>query len=183
MKIEIELDEKQINFLKQYAEVYKSERDKDCTADPIVTVQVLEKDVTQEGYQDSILYVDRENEYAEFESLEEVIEYLIEDHDFCEEAANDAASNLDEDNEFVGDGIHIVMMPVKHNYKNVAYFLTRKEAEKYVSYQRHNLNAPRVYTEYMGYSNYGDLQCLAKLLLGIGKQLNEQDNEETNKED
>ncbi len=39
----IELTEKEIGFLKQYANVFRQERDFDCTADPIVMVEDIEE--------------------------------------------------------------------------------------------------------------------------------------------
>lgn len=56
-------------------------------------------------------------------------------------------------------------------YKDVAYFLTRAEAEKYVEYQKHNLYNPRIFTYNAGYSNNGDYVVLTKLLKRIGEQI------------
>lgn len=57
------------------------------------------------------------------------------------------------------------------NYKPVAFFFIREEAEKYKEYQGHNLNKPRVYTYSPGYANYGEYTHFYELLQNIGKQL------------
>ena len=57
----------------------------------------------------------------------------------------------------------------------VAYFLTMAEAEKYMEYQKHNLQRTRILTRHMGYSNRGDLVEFSKMLLEIGKMLNKEE--------
>jgi len=56
-------------------------------------------------------------------------------------------------------------------YENKAYFFIRQEAKRYISYQRHNLRQPRIYTVTAGYSNFGEYEHFFDLLQGIGKKL------------
>ena len=171
MKVTLDLTEREIEFLKQYASVYRSERDLDATADPIVMVDTMRSRVGEEGYDDCrTVYVNCDGE--EFSSLEEVREETLANGEYEEDVEWEEFVGILED-EGEQDGWRI--LSVMDYYEPVAYFLTRVEAEKYVKYQSHNLNNPRVYTRYMGYSNCGDLQALSKMLLRIGGEL---DNEE-----
>lgn len=162
----IELTKNEIKFLKQYAEVYKHERGIDCTADPIVVVEDLEELVAEEGYGDNTIYAWEDSTYY---SIEELKKELTENGYSKREIAL-----FCDDLEYQGnckDG-EIQKLSVHRRYYPKAYFLTRVEAERYVKYQSHNLKEPRVYTRYCGYANSGDLQCLYKLLLKMGQELN-----------
>ncbi|MED3550166.1 hypothetical protein [Cytobacillus praedii] len=64
----------------------------------------------------------------------------------------------------------------KHYWEKVAFFFIRDEAKRYMKYQKHNLNEPRVYTYSAGYANYGDFVPFRELLLSIGQQLNQDKN-------
>lgn len=165
----IELTEKEIGFLKQYANVFRQERDFDCTADPIVMVEDIEEYVAADGYGDKTVYaLDGETYY----SIDELKKALIE-NDYSENDISDICDDLKEQ----GHCIHneIQKYSVHINYRPIAYFLTRAEADKYVKYQSHNLRKPRVYTRSCGYANSGDLQCMYRLLLKMGQQLNQND--------
>ena len=163
----IKLREKEIAFLKQYANVYEQERNIDITADPIVVVEDIEELIAGYGYGDKDVYIwDCES----YDSLDELRK------DLEENGATNTEINemfeLIEEYGCIDNAYDIRKLSVHNIYKPIAYFLTRKEAEKYVKYQSHNLNKPRIYTRSCGYSNVGDLQCLYKLLLRIGQQLN-----------
>lgn len=170
--MEIKLNEREKEFLKQYALKYPEERKLDITADPIVVVEVEEERVTQEGYADKTVYVWNEDSYDTWESLE--VDLL--DAEYSNEDIEEIAEDLSDFNESL-DG-EIRKLPVMIFHRPVAYFLTREEADKYVKYQRHNLRRPRVYSRHIGYSNRGDLDCLMKLLLRVGKDLLESEGEE-----
>lgn len=103
MNLGIELTEKEVYYLKQYARLFAVEREIDYTRDPIVCVE--------------------------------------------------------------------------EKQKPIAFFLTRKEAERYCRYQGHNLKNSRVYSRYVGYGNDGDLECLMKFMRRIGSDLLAQDKE------
>lgn len=163
----IELTENEIRFLKQYAEVYKQERSIDCTADPIVVVEDIEELIAPDGYGDKVVYVWDDETYYSIENLKKA----LEDEGFSRNEIVIFCDDLEyyghcKDREIQKYSIHVT-------YRPVAYFLTRAEADKYVNYQSHNLRKPRVYTRSCGYANSGDLQCLYKLLLRMGQQLNE----------
>lgn len=163
----IKLTENEIRFLKQYAEVYKQERSIDCTADPIVVVEDIEELVAADGYGDRTIYAWEDSTY---DSLDELKKDLRENGYSKREIAL-----FCDDLEYQGnckDG-EIQRLSVHRRHYPIAYFLTRAEAERYVKYQSHNLKEPRVYTRHYGYANSGDLQCLYKLLLRMGQQLNE----------
>lgn len=166
----VELNEREIEFLKQYAAVYESERKIDITNTPIVVVENQVYYPTADGFGDKTIYViDDDGQHTECETIEEVIEYFEDqemdfskyDEGILEEEGNHAIYN-----------ISVSKFPVFKRYEPVAYFLTRKEAEEYCKYQKHNLRSPRVYSRYVGYGNRGDLECLMQLLLKIGNQLN-----------
>ena len=164
--MKLELTEKEIGFLKQYAQVFKDERGVDCTADPIVVVEDIEELVAIDGYGDKTIYAWEDSTY---DSLDELKKDLRENGYSKREIAL-----FCDDLEYQGnckDG-EIQKLSVHRIHYPKAYFLTRVEAERYVEYQSHNLREPRVYTRYCGYANYGDLQCLYKLLLRMGQQLN-----------
>jgi len=63
----------------------------------------------------------------------------------------------------------------KAYWEPAAHFFIYEEAERYRSYQKHNLGISRVYTHSMGYSNNGDLPVFRDLLLRMGHQLNQGD--------
>lgn len=52
----IELTEMETKFLKQYARVFKKERDLDATRDPIVVVEDIVELVAEDGYGDRTIY-------------------------------------------------------------------------------------------------------------------------------
>lgn len=103
------------------------------------------------------------------EGLEEELEECIDEMISCfEYSAEDEFTYDSCDFNFK---IYIKEHYYKYEYKPVAYFLTRKEAEKYVNYQSHNLCYPRVFTAYAGYRNYGDYPVLIALLKRMGEEL------------
>lgn len=161
----ITLNEREIEFLKQYAQVYEEEREKDSTRDPIIVVEDTEEIVSYEG--DTVRYSWNGESYANIEELKEA----LNENDFCEDEIKIVLHDLEEYGTAYEGEINQHTVIVKYN--PVAYFLTRKEAEKYCKYQSHNLRRPRVYSRYVGYGNGGDLECLIKLLLRIGQQLEE----------
>ena len=165
--MKIELTEKEIEFLKQYARVYGEERSLDCTRDPVVVVEDVEESVAADGFGDKQVYTwDMETYY----SLEELRKALIE-NDYSENDITDMLEDVEENGHCMHNEIQKYEVYIK--YRPIAYFLTRTEAERYVKYQSHNLTKPRVYTRSCGYGNRGDLQCLYQLLLKMGQQLNQ----------
>jgi len=169
----IEISEQEAIFLKQYAKVYDAERELDCTRKPIVVVEDEENVVTEAGYEDKIIYVWDESKYY---NKADLIDDLREQNDFSDEEILNIAIEMDETGEALSGSVKV--LPVQVIYKPIAYFLTRIEAEKYCEYQKHNLRRPRVYSRYVGYGNYGDMENLMRLLLKMGQQLNHEESEE-----
>lgn len=127
------------------------------------TLEVLIRDYFEEEINEN-----KDDEDLE-ESLEEDLEECIDEMLSCFEYSED-----DEflwDNYGLGFKVYIKKHYYKYEYKPVAYFLTRKEADKYVEYQSHNLCYPRVFTAYAGYRNYGDYPILIALLKRMGEEL------------
>ena len=163
----IELTENEVGFLKQYASVFRQERDFDCTTDPIVVVEDIEEFVAADGYGDKTVFVWNEESFSSLTELKN--ELKVNNY-----SKNDISLICD-DLEYYGHckKHNIQKFSIHVTYRPIAYFLTRAEADKYVKYQSHNLKSPRVYTRSCGYANYGDLQCLYQLLLKMGQQLND----------
>jgi hypothetical protein len=170
--MEINLTHSEKVFLKQYAKVYAAERKIDFTRTPIVVVEVEEYIATPDGYHDKIIYLWEETEYL---NKDDLIDELREQEDFSDDEILEIAIELEETGEALEGSIRV--FPVQRTYRPVAYFLTRAEAEKYCQYQRHNLKRPRVFSRYVGYSNNGDLECLMQLLLRMGNDLLETEEE------
>lgn len=152
MEIKLNLTENEVGFLKQYEELYNSEREIDITAEPIVVVERKEK-----------IYIGDADPCCDYDTV-----YVLE-HDY--ETEYDTEEEAEEYVEEHNSKSEILKFDVIPTWKPVAYFLTRKEAENYCKYQKHNLGECRVYTRNVGYGNHGDLACLMNLLKSIGKQL------------
>lgn len=60
---------------------------------------------------------------------------------------------------------------LSEEYDDIACFFSKEEAKKYLQYQKHNLNAPRIYAKYPGHNNEGDFGPFYNLLRDIAKQL------------
>ena len=164
----IQLTDREAKFLKQYSEIYESEREIDSTANPIVVVEA-QQDIPADadyGY-DKVTYVWDMESYDDEDELEEE----LKENDFTSKERDEIFAELEETGEALGGSIQRVFVNIL--WVPVAYFLTRSEAEKYCQYQKHNLKNPRVYSRYVGYRNNGDLDCLMGLLLRMGKELSE----------
>ena len=164
----IQLTDREAKFLKQYAEVYESEREIDFTATPIVVVE-FEREFPADkeyGYDKIIYYWDGD----QYDSKDE-LEGDLNEHGYDSKERDKIFAELEESGESLGENIQKVYVNIL--WAPAAYFLTRAEAEKYCQYQKHNLKNPRVYSRYVGYRNNGDLDCLMGLLLRMGKELSE----------
>lgn len=162
----IKLTDREIGFLKQYADMYEKERKIDCTNRPIVVVESQRDVVVDSDYgYDEIRYVWDEESYDGEDELKEV----LEENDFTNEEIEHILLELQEHGKALIGSISKIYVNIE--WFPVAYFLTRVEAEEYCKYQRHNLNKPRVYSRHIGYSNSGDLDCLMYLLLRMGTEI------------
>ena len=176
-ELTVTLTEKEATFLEQYATVFEKERAEDVTLNPIVAVEIERDIVVPDEFGDNVIYVDTEaDENFKMRTIEDVKEFL-------EERVDDEPENypvnyiettlekLRDEGVYEGENMKIEKFTITTIFEPVAYFLTRAEAERYMKYQKHNLNKPRVYTRDCGYSNAGDLQCLIKTLQKMGEQL------------
>ena len=187
MKLHITKDEE--NMLKQYASVYRKERDEDLTADPIViiedsvSVRVNQHDDYDQKkyclYIDEELYTEDDVDKTEILSvLKDVMENLNVDpgviNSTVEEIRNIVNNELLEvkcELTLEDTEISIEAHYYKENRQPKAYFFTKKEARNYMKYQAHNLRNPRIFTANAGYDNRGDYPILQRLLLRIGEEL------------
>ena len=191
--MDFNLTEKEEIFLKQYAEVYEKERALDITSNPIVLVQNQIKHYTSPNYSfDDIEYEVCINDLwtevvSTINDIRDVVsEYFADSYgdNFeldIENIISEISYNLKHEDTFTMiahyKNISVTAHYINYDYNTVAYFLTRKEAERYIKYQKHNLYKPRVYTAYSGYSNYGDFEELRVLMLKMGHKLLEEANE------
>lgn len=187
MKLHITKDEE--SMLKQYASVYRKERDEDLTADPIVIVEDSvsvrvnqHDDYDQKKYSlyiDEELYTEKDVDKTEILSvLKNVMENLNVDPgviDSTVEEIRNIVSNelLEVKCELTLEDTEIIIEAhyYKENWQPKAYFFTKKEAKNYMKYQAHNLRNPRIFTANAGYDNRGDYPILQRLLLRIGEEL------------
>lgn len=183
-KLEIELTEAQEKFLKKFYEDHHIGSKKNlATYMPIHVVENKEyiyipynPDYTVDGH---ICFVeDGEHVYHDIDELTEVWnentdeEYNIPRFsEVAHEEVNDVYIVDEEDYLNAFDIENVEAFLAVDKYRPVAFFFIREEAEKYLQYQGHNLNKPRVYTYSPGYSNYGEYEHFFKLLQDIGKQL------------
>lgn len=186
--MKIDLTDKEIAMLTQYANVYDDERDFDGTREPIVLVQVPVWTPADSYNADKTEWFDEINHHA-FTDKEELEEFLYQqlshnapDNSLTEKERLNLRNHVDyilalltfdKESEYEDEhhGIHITPWNFAKSWRTVAYFLTRKEADDYVRYQGHNLTEPRVYTDCAGYSNYGDYPIAIALLKRLGEQL------------
>lgn len=194
MKLKITKEEE--TMLKQYASVYRKERDEDLTADPIVivedaaSVRVSQKDDYDQKkyclYIDEELYTDEDLSKTEILSvLKHVMNELNVDPGVIDSTMQEMENIIH--NELLEEKCDITLEDTEisieaHYYKeewqSKAYFFTKKEARKYMKYQAHNLRNPRIFTANAGYDNRGDYPMLQKLLLRIGEELLQDEKQE-----
>lgn len=191
----IKVTEKQEEFLKLFAKKQSSGMDDNRgTYKPIHIVQNLTWNSTPyseelENYYDRYnLHFSTDDDYDEwFRSEVDVVKnYYRSRNKECpveiksfEEAQYEKIEDID--NNLVGistydDYFEAYNVPAyfswrEKRYENVAYFFILEEAKKYMEYQAHNLNEPRVYTAGSGYGNVGEYEHFYSLLQSMGSQL------------
>jgi hypothetical protein len=201
--LEIELTEKQEEFLKEFAKKqYPGADDNVYTCNAIHAVETYRpiyhpyhEDLTDHfDGMDMVFTTDESYETwhdSEVEAVEEWYKYRNEDPPikivpFKELDCKDIIvtnSDGEEDEIFVTNyedyfkvyGINWYAASwLQDNYEPVAFFFILDEAKRYIEYQRHNLTKPRTYTYSSGYSNYGDFNHFRDLLLSMGEKLNKE---------
>lgn len=190
-KLEIELTEAQEKFLKKFYEDHHMGSKKNlCTYMPIHVVESMEyiytpydSNYTSNGH---ICFVeDGEHVYHSIDDLTEVWnnntdeEYNIPLYsEVVHTEVNDIYIVNEEDYLNAFDIENVEIFFAIENYRPVAFFFIKEEASKYLQYQGHNLDKPRVYTYSPGYSNLGEYEHFFTLLQDIGKQLSLTENVE-----
>jgi hypothetical protein len=173
----ITLTEKEIEYLKNYAKVFDEERKRDITCDPVVAVEVEDRVPTKNCYSDGFEYIIFDGDYSSFDTKDELTEYLKEYYDYRNEKILKLFGELEwDDSVKLHDDIELRKGYYIKKYRPVAFFLTRYEADRYVEYQSHNLNNPRVFTYSAGYANYGEIPTIIKLLKRMGEELLNENN-------
>lgn len=136
------------------------------------------------GYDKVELVINIGGDYESFENLEKIKEHYTEEYFENTKKYNDFIEMIDncydifevpekfeelkldygsyEECEFKYDDIFLF-------YSNIvwidkAFFLTYKEAEEYMQYQKHNLGYCRIYVDYPGYANKSTLNKFLEIL-------------------
>lgn len=194
--ITVELTEAQEKFLKKFAENhYEGSPNNHCTSMPLFVVQKATDRVVNEEYEtaDGQKYIYTEDPSYQFDTPDEVVKEYISDNDLTtifisyEDAVGKLLTSVEGEEIIVAsaqdylnlygvDDEYCELISYKADWEDVAYFFIEEEAKRYQDYQSHNLGKSRVYTKSMGYSNYGEYASFWKLLMKMGKILN---NEET----
>lgn len=195
-KITVTLTEQQEQFLKVFADKqFPGAEDNLHTVNPIHIVRSkyyeyipYHKDLT-DYFIDLPLAYTSDDDYddwydSEVEMIREYYEYLEEDCPEVQPFEMAQYTNItspdgeeifveDFDDYFGAYGCKVTAIAWrKEEWQPVAYFFIRSEAEKYLAYQKHNLNTPMIYTSSAGYDNRGDFHHFWELLMGLGIQLN-----------
>lgn len=195
MKLEIDLTDDQVRFLKEFAVKHApGAKDNLSTSMPIHTVQTRRERVTDCEIEDAdkTTYVETDNPEYTHESLEEVVKSYYE-YDECpiEIVSFNKAYYTSDFKDINGEDICIVnendyfeaygipddycyKVSTMYYYEPVAFFFILDEAKRYIEYQGHNLCHPKTYTYGPGYSNKGDYEHFYCLLLRIGMHLNKE---------
>lgn len=179
MKINIDITEEQAKFLRQFAKnQHEGAKDNLGTRKPLHLVQTGRDEVVWDGGEDGDetaywssdlqeLYADEVKLVRDLTGKEDVLPY-----DEAEFTFINGLQVLDIDDYFEAYGAEgCCKVSIVHMYDTAAYFFTLEEAKKYLKYQSHNLNRPRIYTVGGGYGNNGDYEPFYDLLMSIGMEL------------
>lgn len=194
--VEIKLSDEEAMFLSTLAlNHYENSPENLGTRKPIFLVQTQEKRVVNSDIEepDEVKFVVNDwYDDNKFDSLEEIVRAYYKDKKCPIEIvsfdkAYGSASFTDIEGERVwlfdrsdylkayGIELDISEVGYCYEYKTVAYFLIKEEAERYREYQSHNLNNPRIYAVGSGYHNQGEYDCFYNLLMKLGKLINSEE--------
>lgn len=194
MNINVNLTEKQAEFLKQFAaNQYEGSKDNLATSKPLHLVQTETISYIRDGggsgsfdvyrytgddaqrYPNAYdKYFKDETEFVRvFGDYEDNIEVMSFDDAYDCPCVNDVVVT-DIKSYFQAYGIdpdNVEISSAVKSYRTVAYFFILENAREYIKYQAHNLNNPRTYTVDMGYDNRGEYESFFDLLMSIGQSL------------
>lgn len=188
-KIEIKLTTAQEKFLKKFNEDHHMGSNKNlATAMPIHVVEnssytyvPYDLELEDYGMDGHICFYEADNQYI-YNDINDLTEDWNDNHD-----EEDTIPQYSEVKEQIINNVKIIneidylkaynidyidVFYAIRNYEPVAFFFIREEAKRYLEYQGHNLNNPRVYTYSPGYANCGEYTHFFELLQNIGQQLN-----------
>ncbi len=191
MKIELEINDRQAEFLRQFAKnQHEGARDNIGTRKPLHLVQTEELEYIYDGggngdYDVFICTDDYSETYPTEKELVLALGYYNDKSDVVDyETAwsNNLTDPVTEEEVLICDfedyltfyGLdpeNILRCSVIVRYRTVAYFWILENARQYIKYQGHNLTNPRTYTVGGGYSNKGEYESFFDLLMAAGTAL------------
>lgn len=183
--VDIKINKEIYDILKLWNKERKNEiKEKNFgTREPIYKVQSRTYISAHEdfGYDKVELVINIGGDYSSFKNLEEIKEYYNEDYfgtikkyeDF--KKIVDDCKNIyelpdkfeeykedEEENEFCYDCVYLFYSKIL--WEDRGFFLTYREAEEYMQYQKHNLGVCRIYIDYPGYANKSTLNKFLEIL-------------------
>ncbi len=183
MEFVINLKEKEIEFLKLFAgNQYEGSPENVGTCTPIHLVERADKTFVHD--EDGETWVDVDDEFAEYSSLDALIEARKKKGEllpYFDEVDLEWVNEVfvTNDNEYVkAYNLNVYRGRNIISYHPVAFFFILEEAKRYRDgYQKHNCDDCRIYTYSLGYSNQGDMPVFRELLMHMGQMLIDNDKE------
>lgn len=188
MQLTIDITDKQVEFLKKFAEKQgPGAADNLFTYKPIHIVQKMEYTYIPYSYElendlslysneniDLVYVTDGEYNYSDRKELVRD-EYECAGKEKPTDEIFEEFKDYDDLNFFSHFELDVDIFFRVGYYVNVAFFLIREEAQRYIEYQSHNLpKKTRIYTYGPGYANYGEYEHFYDLLMNMGMQLNKE---------
>lgn len=179
MTLEIELTDLQVAMLKQFAANHHAgAKDNLGTYKPLHIVQEYDPYIIHgAAYEcNEVLYYCNENGQY-YDSPEELVANVNntpvdEVAPFRIDTEINQTKIYDLSDYFDAYGVCGEIVGSVRRYRNVSYHFSLIEAQRYIEYQKHNLNNPRIYTVDPGYGNVGDYEPFWDLLMTIGTKIN-----------
>lgn len=156
--------EKIISLIKEIREEAKTQN-RLGTSCPLYVVQTLETTLaTEHDYDDSNLCIGTDT----YGGSDEEIFGELQNNGYLEDYTFEDVGTILDIKEWLDDDVdipyYIHITYTKNYYKDVAYFLLKSEADKYMEYQSHNLSSPRINPKRCGYASTGKLAQLIELI-------------------
>ena len=177
MEFKMNLKEDEIQFLKEFAEKQKEGSvDNVGTRTPIHVVERADKTFVQ--CVDGEIWIDADNEYSEYGSLDDLISARKKNGELLPDFGEVNLEWVNEvfvtnENEYIeAYNLNVYRGRYVISHRPVAFFFILDEAKRYKDgYQKHNCGDCRIYTYGIGYSNNGDMPVFRELLMKMGTAL------------
>lgn len=195
--VKVELNDEEAMFLSKFAlNHYANSVENLGTKNPIFLVQTQEKRVVDTDIEEPDIVKFYVSDWCEeFNSLEEIVKEHYENAEcpidiISFEEAEGLPSFIDINGEEAwifdrsdylkayGIEVDVTEVGMCYEYKTKAYFFIKEEAERYIKYQGHNLNKPRIYADGCGYDNKGEYEIFYNLLMKLGNIVNREERKE-----